>query len=133
MAPIQEASTVHTTITDSAVIVVELGARTAGEFGVGDIFTIDCTAAYRVVGLNFDFGAGTFIGDSLAVAVGGDDIHKGLSLAIGGIDALHGSEISAVATDDVTITFTLTDNTDETISNARASIVTTGSCTFVDT
>ena len=131
--PIDKAATVHTTIIASTVVVVELGVITTGNFGVGDIFTVACDADYRITGLNFDFSAGTFIGDSLAVAVGGDDLHSGLALAVGGIDALHGSHITAVAADDVTITFTLTDDNDEAIGNARASIVTSGACTFVDT
>jgi len=134
--PIDEAATVHTTITsDLAAKVFELGAISAGSLGAGEVFTIDCTAAYRVVGLNFDFtAAGTFVGDSLAVAVGGDMLHNGTSLAVGGIDALHGTSIASTAGDDVTIEITLgTDNGNEGIDNARASIVTSGTCTFVDT
>ena len=134
--PIDKAATVHTTITsDLAAKVVELGAITTGNLGASDVFTINCSAASEIVGLNFDFDAGgSFAGDTLAVAVGGDDLHTGLSLAVGGIDALHGSAIASTSGDDVTITITLsTDDGDESIGNARASIITSGSCTFVDT
>ena len=131
--PIDKAITVHTTIAANEVKIFELGAVAFGALAAFDVFTIDCTADYRVVGLVLDMGPGAYGGDDVTVAVGGDDYVRNVTLIEGGVDLLDTSSITAVSTDDVTITFTLADDTDETISNARVSVVTTGSCTFVDT
>ena len=134
MAPIQEATTVHTTIIGSTVKVFELGAIAAGALAAFDVFTIDCNADYQVVGLTLDMGDGTYTGDDVSVAVGGDDYIRNVTLAKGGVDLLDTSSITAISTDDVTVTFFLdNDNGDEDIENARVSVVTSGSCTFVDT
>ena len=135
MAPIQEATTVHTTIiSDLGAKVFELGAVAAGALAAFDVFTIDCNADYQIVGLTLDMADGTYTGDDVSVAVGGDDYIRNVTLVKGGVDLLDTSTITAVAADDVTVTFFLdTDDANEAIENARVSVVTSGSCTFVDT
>ena len=133
MAPIQEVATVHTTIIGSNVKVFELGAIAFGALAAFDVFTIDCDADYQVVGLTLDMGPGTYTGDDVTVAVGGDEYIRNVTLIEGGVDLLDSSSITAVSTDDVTVTFFITENNDEDIKNARVSILTSGTCTFVDT
>ena len=133
-SPIEEASTVHTTILANQVQVVELGIITPGDMAAGVEYSIDCDAAYRVVGITFDLGAGDYIGaDEFDVTVGGDNYIDDIQMVEGAVELLDGSQIAAVATDDVLINtlFNIDDGTED-IENARASVITSGSCTFTD-
>jgi len=132
-APIEQASTVHTTILANSAQVDELGVIAPADLATAGTFTVTCTADYRVVGLSFDMGAGTYVGDTIAVTVGGDDYIGAIGLAAGAVDALDGSQIGSVSGDLTVVTFTITDDANEDIENARVSTVTSGTCTFTDT
>jgi len=130
--PVEQASTVHTTIqgTQQNLVALEL---TDTAFAVGDTYTIDCTTDYAVLGLAINSGT-TTAADTVTVSAGGEDVGVAITLATGGSALeLLGTAIGAVAADDVVLTTGGTDDGDESIV-VKAAVLTSndGTCTFID-
>lgn len=138
--PVEKASTAHTSIISQQVKVFTLAADT--DINTGATFTLDCNAVYRVTGLFMEMGPSTYQDDVFDVAVDGtsvaDDIviapGSGVVAAAAAVNLLDGSEIAAAAAEDVVVTITLaTDDGTEDIVEGRATVVTSGTCTFTST
>ena len=132
--PVEQATTVHTTIQATTVPKVFTDNEGAGadDFDVGDIFTLDCTADYSVVGIAA-FATGTIADEDLTVTIGGtlvtDD--AGVALIDEGAIALITTGHAADDTEDTVITaLAMSDEGDEEV-DLRVSVITSGTCTLV--
>jgi len=130
--PVEQASTVHTTAAAYDVKIAESVADTDTE--TGETFTLTCTADYQLVGLTVDMGAGTYAGgatDSFGVTIGGDDIvNVAAAFMVLGANTLIDNAEAGIAAETVIITATSDNTGDEDIQKARASYVSTGTCSW---
>lgn len=128
--PVNKASTVHSMI-QGTIIPKIFVAGPDNNIENGETYTLSCNSDYAVVGLTLDLGAGTYTNDTFDVTIGGDDIITDSGMAEGAITLLDGVIEAARADEDLVIIATLSeDDGDENIEKARASIITTGTCTF---
>ena len=128
--PVQQASTVHTTIqgTQQNLVALEL---TDPDNNVGDLYTIACTTDYVVLGI-VALMTGTVTDNDLTVSAGGEDVSGAIVFAAGVPQELIGTAIAALAADDVVLTSGAeTDNANE-VTVVKAGVLTSndGTCTL---
>ena len=135
--PIEQASTVHNTITSALVGKVVEGGPDASTTSA-ETFTLTCTADYTLMGLTFDMGAGTYGGtDDFDVTIGGDrvstDVIAGtVAVSIPLLANGFGGSEGGLAAETTVVTARAGDFGDgnEDILKARATYLSTGTCSW---
>jgi len=127
--PVEKATTVHTTaiipfLQPQLFIDVETILNT------GDVFTLDCDAAYTVAGITAEI-LGTVGDEDLTVAIGGMDIIEPVAYGAAGGQLLTTGSHGSAAVDDTTITAGTMTTTGNEVTEVAVTVITSGACTFV--
>ena len=127
--PVEKATTVHTT----AVIPFlqpQLFIDVETDLNAADVFTLDCDAAYTVVGITAEI-LGTVTNEDLTVAIGGMDIIEPVVFAAAGGQLLTTGSHGSATVDDTTITAGAMQDDGNEVTEVAITVITSGACTFV--
>jgi len=130
--PVQQASTVHTTIqaTQQNLVVLEL---TDPDQDAADTYTINCTTDYVVLGIVVHVaGTQTTDANDLQLSAGGENIGAVVIFVSGVAQELTGTGIAAVAADNVVLTAGAETDTNDEVTVVKAAVLTSndGTCTL---
>jgi len=130
--PIEQASSVHTTIqgTQQNLVALEL---TDADQDAGDLYTIDCTTDYIVLGIAVNVvGTQTTDANDLTVSAGGEDVGVAFDFATVPGQELIGTAIAALAADNVVLTAGTETDTNDEITVVKVAVLTSndGTCTL---